>query len=335
MWRTCSVYNKYIRALGIASLARFGKKYSLFVCACKHLIVASVACISSRELAVDSYSLFKMASELPAFVLKLLADVAKSEGFTLYKIETSAGCMPGDGILGVILGITIIGERLIKRKFILSKLHLICKMAPENEARRREFKSASLFAREVHMYQHVLPLFAEFQRDRGLSDDECFLAYPKLYAAVVDEANEHFALILEDLRARNFSSWPKSKPITKSVGRLIAERLAKLHAISFALRDQRPEVFETMRCLTDLLAKFFEEGNTIKFLASMYDRAKAALTDPTHAIIMQQVKEQVLEICHECVNFDAAEPFSVVSHGDCWISNMMFQYENDVSINTL
>lgn len=269
-----------------------------------------------------------MVSKLPEYVVDLLDDIAESEGFCDYKIETASGSNHGDGYLGVIVSATITGERQINGEQKTDALKLLCKLAPENAARRREFSSAIMFSREVFVYNKLLPLFVEFQREKGLSDDEAFISFPKCYAAVADVEKEHFVLILEDLRERHFVMWPKRNLITKNIAYMVVERLAKYHAISFALKDQRPEVFDSFRDLKDLLTVFFETSNTRKFMDSMYDRAMLVLEDPAHVDITKETKERMLEIFHECLDEGVSEPFSVIGHGDCWINNMLFRFDD-------
>lgn len=102
--------------------------------------------------------------------------------------------------------------------------------------------------------------------------------------------------------------------------------LAKYHAISFALRDQRPEVFESLRVLKDFLAEFFESGNFVKMMYSGYELAETVLKDPAHVRIMKDVREKFFEILHSCVDAGVSEPFSVIGHGDFQINNIMWLY---------
>lgn len=265
-----------------------------------------------------------MASELPVYVLDVLNRIAISAGFIDYTFETDAGSTAGDGMNGIMVRLIVTGTK--SGSEATEKLHLLCKLAPENAARRKEFKTELMFDREVYAYNKWLPLLTEFQREKGLSDDEGFFCYPKCYAAVADTEKEEFFIILEDLKARQFTMWPKQEPIAKNHIYKSIEHLAKYHAISFALRDQRPEVFESLRVLKDFLAEFFESGNFVKMMYSGYELAETVLKDPAHVRIMKDVREKFFEILHSCVDAGVSEPFSVIGHGDFQINNIMWLY---------
>lgn len=267
--------------------------------------------------------------QLPEYVINLIDNIARSEGFASYSIETAAGSNHGDGFLGIMTSVTIAGDREINGQTTLDKLHLLCKLAPENAARRREFQSEMVFGREVYVYNEVLPLLAKFQRDKGLSEREGFNSYPKCYAAIDDAEKNQLVVIMEDLRLRRFIMWPKSIPVAKNHAYLLVERLAKLHAISFALKDQRPVIYEGLRVLNDIFLKLFDSNNMRKIMCSGYDRAMAALKNPEHVKIMQAVKDGMMDIFRECLSEGVSDPCSVFGHGDCWMNNLLFQYKDE------
>lgn len=268
-------------------------------------------------------------NQLPEYVLSLLDNIAKSEGIPDYEIETAAGSNHGDGMCGIITSVIMTGHRQHEGQPTEHRLHLLCKVAPENAARRKEFNSEKAFTDEVFAYNRILPLFAEFQREKGIPDADCFSAYPKCYAAVADHATGQYAIIMENLRHRNYQLWPKRQAIPKRHAYLVAEQLAKFHAISFALKDQRPAVFDSLRADVCSLMEFFEKCNAAKFMHGSYDRAMEVLKNPEHVQIMQQVKDRMIELLRDCLNVGDRERHCVVGHGDFWINNMLFQYEND------
>lgn len=274
-----------------------------------------------------------MANILPDYVHRLLVDIAKTEGFENYQIETGAGSSHGNGMHGIMISVKITGNRQCNEQMSTESLHLMCKVAPDNAIRRQEFQTEMLFIREVYVYKHLLPLLSDFQRQKGLPDDESFHAYPKCYAAVADAAKGEFVLIMEDLRAKQYCLWPKQEPIATDHVYLVIKRLAKLHAISFALRDQQPETFDSLRCLSDVTCPFFENTNFDKLMYASYERAKSVLKNPEHVQIMDEVKNQFHKILHDCLDEGVSEPFVVVGHGDFHINNIMFRYrvnEDDV-----
>lgn len=271
-------------------------------------------------------------SDTPQFILKHVSEVAEREGFVAYTTTVEAGSNHGDGFQGILKRIIISGSKQsLDGQQLPAELHLVCKSVPTNLVRRKEFQGDIMFQREAHMYRTVLPLFAEFQREKGLTASDSFTAYPKCYRIVSDEKNDEFVIILEDLRPKNFTLWPKKEIVPANHAYILLENLAKLHAISFALKDQRPEVFADLKNLNDLFRNFFKSDVMNQILRMGFDRSIQGLKNPEHVKIVKKFKDNIYESYHACLNSTLAEPYGVVTHGDCWINNLLFRYENDVS----
>lgn len=264
-------------------------------------------------------------SELPDYVLELLSVIAIGENLLDYTIELSEGSKLGDGFLGIIYR-TILRGRRNKEP---AELHLIIKLSSTNETRRKEFQLDAVYKREVHIYTQVLPLFAKFQRDRGLTEDEAFVAFPKCYAAVADVRKEQFVLIMEDMKEKGFAMLPKQEPIANEHLFMVVGQLARLHAISLAIKDQQPEAYKELRKVTDLFHCFFETEGARGILKSTFDRAIAVLDNERHIEWLTEVKNNVPELLDQVLGDNAPEPFGVIGHGDLWINNLMYRYDDN------
>lgn len=179
------------------------------------------------------------------------------------------------------------------------------------------------------MYNEILPLFVKFQRDRALNDGEAFTSFPKCYAAVADVQKEQFAVIMEDLTAKGFDMWPKHQTIPRDHLFMVVGQLARLHVISFAIKDQQPAVFEKFRQITDLIRGFFKSDAYRQYLESSQDRAIAALTNEQHIDWLKEFKTHTYETVASMLAEDACDAFSVVSHSDVWLTNLLFHRDND------
>lgn len=270
-------------------------------------------------------------SELPEYVEKLLKDVIKSEGFTDYTVQYQPGSNHGDNYLGVMTSVTVSGTRNKSGRQLIDQLHLVCKLAPSTEARRKEFKSLVVFQREAVMYNKILPLLAEFQREKGLSKDEAFTAYPKCYVAIADETTEQMVVIMEDVRPKGFAMYPRNEPTTAENAFKFVEQLGRLHGISLALKDQRPDVYEGFKVLTDVMCEVFLSGNFIKALNLSYDRAIAALTNEKHIEILRDVKANMAQYLRDALTDGIWGEYGVIGHGDPHNNNILYKYANGVS----
>lgn len=265
-------------------------------------------------------------AELPDFAVKLLDKVAVENGFSNYRLESEAGSQHGDGFVGLMISVKIVGDCVVAGTKSNETMKVLCKLAPTHPDRRKEFHASIVFDREVHAYNRVLPYFIEFQREKGLSVDEGFNAYAKCYAADNKEFQE--ILIMEDLRTRGYVLLPKDQPCVVDNSRLVFEQLAKFHAISFALKDQRPDYYKReLRPLRDIFMEFFRNGNSKQLFLSSYQRALEVLDDPKQLAIVQEMHDNLIESFEKCIGDGVAEPYDAVSHGDCWNNNMLFKFK--------
>lgn len=269
-------------------------------------------------------------SELPSYANDLVNDVAKREGFTTYTITSEAGSKHGDGFQGIMIRFAIEGERItsdgVKKP---DRISLLCKMPPHEKARREMSKTAVTFTNEIHSYEVLLPAIEQFQREKGIVTADGFYQFPKCYGTYADPANGDFALVLEDLKVVGFEMWNKLKPIDLTHARLVVRELGKLHAVSFALRDQRPELFarQFQTRKAEIMLNLMDNEMFKKFFESEVEKGMKTVSD--NAVLtekMQKIKTDFFAIVAECLADGAAEPFGVLCHGDYWNNNMMYRY---------
>lgn len=271
--------------------------------------------------------------DLPVFITEALKKIAKDEGLLDYKIEFEAGSNHGDNFLGITTAVDLHGSSLIDGKIVPKTLRLFCKSAPTNLERRNLFNTVEIFKREVIMYTKILPEFLNFQREKGLSEDEIFHSFPKCYLAVADDVTDEYFLIMENLRSKGYEMWPKEKHITIEHARLFFRELGKFHGISVALKDQKPEVFAEMKKLNDLFLPILEKSMNGTFEYSI-ECAMEVVKDPENRKLISNVRKNYRRILKDCLVENAGSfSFGVVTHGDCWTNNLLFQYENSGGVS--
>lgn len=270
--------------------------------------------------------------KLPEFVNKILHSIALSEGFQKYNVIVESGSSHGDNIHGVLIAVKLFGTRVkCNQSPNEEAMHLMCKLAPASKECRESLQSAFIFRREMYLYTRVLPVFVAFQREKGLCEADSFLAFPKVYATHDDDENGHYAVIMEDIRARKFMLWPRHDPMPLAHEKLILEKLAKLHGVSLALKHQRPEIFDEFKELCDVAETQIEHGNFGNIIEDALEQAINILKNDEHKAIMHECKDNYRKILNDFFARDAIEQFGVINHGDCWINNCLFQYADNVS----
>lgn len=269
-------------------------------------------------------------SVLPGYVNKLVAKIAVEAGFSEYSIETKPGSNQNDGFAASLTCVIISGQRQqFDGSGATDELHLMCKLLPENSTRRKDLLVDELFEREALMYNKILPMFAAFQKEKGLKESECFVSYPKCYAAIADPINNEFVIIMDDLRRKGFVMWDiREAPPVQHLELVMAE-LAKFHAISFALKDQRPDAYNELKSHTDIMHRIFN-GCVKQMTIEGFERSIATLENSALVPKLIELKENHAKIQREYLLENSCEAFGVLGHGDCWTNNNMFRYENGV-----
>lgn len=263
---------------------------------------------------------------LPEYLLHQLQRIASDHKFVTYKIEQDDGSKHGDGFMAEMVSVTITDQTHNSKE---DPVRLICKLLPTNPARRNLFSAVRLFEREVYMYNIVLPLFFAFQARKDLQSS-AFSAYPKCYYAIADATNDRYAIIMQNLRPIGLEVIDKMKGLSFGHVDSVMRELGRLHAISFALRDQQPEIFDQFREIDDLMLDMITTADDMEIVInSCYE--KTIKIFGTNVDDEAKIKKCLIKMAetwkrqmHECSDPDVAEPFSVVTHGDCWNNNIMF-----------
>lgn len=249
-------------------------------------------------------------TDLPSYIQSIIDRIIDDSGFCDYTVEIKQGSQTGDGFLSELSSITIIDKTSDKQ------LDLVCKIAPLNKNRRKEFFSNVVFDRESIFYNKLMPTFIKFQNDKNVPDCDQFRSCPKCYAAIADDENEQYVIVMEDLRPQGFKMWNKAKAVPIENMRLAMQELGKFHGISIAMKDQCAEDFEPFRQLKDISQTFFQSENMQGMFDASFDRAIKALKNDQHKDIIRELQKDTLSHFKYCLNEDVSNRFGVISHGN-------------------
>lgn len=174
-----------------------------------------------------------------------------------------------------------------------------------------------------------MPFFRDFELEKGvILEENGFVEYPKCYRTIDSEPDE--SVLLEDLSVRGFSIIDRhTEEITPEHVTLVMRTLAKFHAISFALQDQRPEKFKE---ITSNLNEIFircDDPILREYFAKQAESIYTVLTDEKDARLLAKTKKllekNAMDVAAECLDTSAG---SVITHGDVWSNNTMFRYDS-------
>lgn len=274
---------------------------------------------------------------LPEYVIDLVNAIAKDQGFTKFNITPYQGTNVNDGFMSFIQGLAIQGEKIVDGNTVTDELKVLAKMPPSNKARRAQFGSIDLFLREAHVYMNLLPAIEKFQRDHGIqSNNDGFFGFPKCYGILNDVESDELVIIMEDIRPKGYKMWNKFKPVNYEHTSMVVKELAKYHAITFAMKEMEPEIFEEYKNLTDIFNVGLKMGpeKTLPTFIMGLEKAKNSLK-PHEDFYLEKIdylQKNFREILLQMTDGPFAEPFCVLNHGDAWINNMLFTYEQVIKI---
>lgn len=264
--------------------------------------------------------------ELPTFVVNALKQIAIDHNYKEPQLIFSEGS--NKGFTGLI--------KRCRIKENEKSLSIMCKFLSDNEEHNKKYDAYELFKREVYVYQKFHSLIVKFQIAHGMSfrDGEGFWAFPKCYSSEFNyDHPEKSFILMEDLNEENFETKDAFKMADFHCTEQIFIQLAKLHGISYALRIKEPEAFAEFKTMNDLMCHLM----TTDLMKHMAPRNCQLASELFSLPLMKEkvlaYKDNMWEQIETILDGAKAEPFGVVCHGDCWINNVLFKYQDNASEN--
>ncbi|CAH2010214.1 unnamed protein product [Acanthoscelides obtectus] len=185
----------------------------------------------------------------------------------------------------------------------------------------------SAFHQEIIMYEDVFPAFQTFQHQKQIRAP--FSAHPRCLKCLKLENKE--ILVLEDLRSGGYALHDKKICMNLAHSRMVLREYARLHALSFALRDQNRLLFDSLtRNMKDPFVDFLSAPATRKAMnigiQQALDLLKKSGDEDLYKKYEQLTKGGADRLVEAVATIDEK---AVIVHGDCWNNNFMFQYKNN------
>lgn len=234
-------------------------------------------------------------------------------------VESSPGCNIGDNYMSAVSRLVISAETP-NQSFQKS---LLMKRQPASFARRQAFRCDPAFRNEAAAYRKILPGLSHFAG--------CRLAFPQCL-----HASSQF-VVLEDLKQAGYKMADRAKGLDLAYAKLALEELGRFHGTSLALKHVDPKSFSSLKSAVQELV-FVPEAVPV-FGASLENSLRMALMGlevykaAGETVIQEAVhKMQILRgtvFQRMLYLVKPKEPLSVICHGDFYINNMLFRYDNN------
>lgn len=127
----------------------------------------------------------------------------------------------------------------------------------------------------------------------------------------------------------------RTEPITFEHARLVLSALGKFHALSFALKDKgHAEFKEFAQNIPDVL--FDENNDRVKgYFETFKPLIYGTLREDENELRQKLAgifEPSVFDAIKRCVDGPGAEPYAVICHGDCWTNNILYKFDEAISL---
>lgn len=265
-------------------------------------------------------------NSVPQYLTEYLNKIAKDEGFIEHTCHYSeSNSKKRENFVATIVEVNIKGQVGDGGE---KELRLICKL--EDKARRGNYHSTLCFEREVYVYNKIFPLFESFQIERNISLGDGFYHYPKCYLAVADADKDRYVIIMENVETAGYQLLNIREAIDFDTSSILLATLGRLHGLSFALQDQKPDLFQELLALPENFIKIMDPG-LVKLIAMTIDEVMDNLTREDEINFFRKLKNDFPAMIKHLLAQSDAGQFKVLIHGDCWTNNFCVRSDSNVN----
>ncbi|GBP42886.1 hypothetical protein EVAR_87265_1 [Eumeta japonica] len=250
-----------------------------------------------------------LSADLEVVLLKVIED----HDFKNYTVNKKSMMIRGEGFMGRLYEIKVkevAGEEKLEMNFFVKCIYPGVDVVL--------FPVRGVFMREIFVYEELSKVYESLQTDAGVPLEDRY-DFVKCFGVCKNEGSE--ALILENMTAKGYKTYNKNDSISLEFARLCMIRLAKFHALSYALETLRPEYFRTK--VEPLATQYQFDDNWTRYV---WNTAQATLdvfepTDPRH----QKIRDFVDKTIQKFPVYFARADRSVLCHGDYRPSNVLMK----------
>ncbi|KAB0796821.1 hypothetical protein PPYR_10882 [Photinus pyralis] len=228
----------------------------------------------------------------------------------------------GDNFLGLIYNVSVSDDN--------GTIHLVVKLAPQEDYFRIVMPVREIYKTEIFAYKEILCEFSRIQDEKKLPRD--FQAFARMYASRTDNLRE--SLLMENVKKRGFRLINHRIPVDYPHASLVMREMGRFHALSYAIRDQKPEIFDSWE--DQCHEYFFSSSIQVPALKGITRLVSAVVNSyPPH----QREKERraLKEFAGDLSTIYKSglvvssddKKYAVVAHGDMELRNLLFKYGHD------
>ncbi|KAJ8879474.1 hypothetical protein PR048_020082 [Dryococelus australis] len=189
----------------------------------------------------------------------------------------------------------------------------ILKSMPHNPIMQRFVIEAKLYDKELHAYKKLIPAMASLTE------------VPQISAQFYSTDREDI-VILEDMTTKGFKMADRKKRMDLAHSILALKALARFHGLSFAVVEREPSIVDHFQ--ESMYSNRMKEMNS-RFIPKMYG-SLASLVETWVGFerFSEKIRSRIDGIFDQMEEIISPKisAFNVLNHGDFWVNNMLFRY---------
>ncbi|ODN01236.1 putative tRNA (guanine(10)-N2)-dimethyltransferase [Orchesella cincta] len=274
----------------------------------------------------------KMEDIVTADVLQDIIKGYNKPDMKLVSFDAQPGSNIGDNYMSIMYALEI--QLQNEKSGEKETLHVMLKTIPRNVFRIEMINEMKAFQKEAIIYQQVFPMLVETQKEKEVPSSELFTAWPICYATHVDGATDYLAM--ENLKIAGFQMGSRTAGLDFNHCNLVLRNLAKYHAISFAkFNGDRQKILEYLPVLNTSMFDPESKISTMQqqFMEQSFQNMAKNLRGEGYteaAIRLEKMAASQFSVTLNSLIQENIE-YAVVTHGDCWVNNILFNYDGDDS----
>lgn len=196
------------------------------------------------------------------------------------------------------------------------------KVAHDSELFREMMKIHDIFSIEAGMYRDVVPELEQLYADAGVQ--------VKFSAKSYNLSTDQPYILLENLKERGFRNVNRREGLDMQHTKCVLRKMAQWHAAS-AVRVATRGIYPKMYLDGYVMA------HTLDMIQSMYEASGKVLLEVVKQFPKSHMYyEKIVSLHHklagklyETAEYKYDDDFKVLIHGDAWVNNIMFRYEEE------
>lgn len=198
-------------------------------------------------------------------------------------------------------------------------LNLILKLAPSEPEMDSFVPLDQIFEREINVYTKILDAFDSVQ---DKVPEVYKFRHAKCYKVVNEDVKK--LLILEDLSVKDFRLVHKGESLDFSHTKLVITNLARLHALSFAMKKRN---LDELNRMSNYVKEHHFDNFYQSYIQHVADLTLSLIKDDTEVEKFTEYSKNIVDKFYEKRSSNLAHPYNVICHGDCWSNNLLFKYK--------